>query len=92
MKKKIMIVFLALLLCMSFCACGMARDNDIRPGNGMEILPDVSPMPSMDVSDGHVQDSDGIIGNGEGGAGATASPMPSVSPMPTTAPSTSPNP
>ena len=92
MKKKIMIVFLALLLCLSFCACGMARDNDLRPGNGTEILPDVSPLPSMDVSDGHVQDGDGIIGNGEGGADTTASPMPSVSPMPTTAPSASPNP
>lgn len=96
MKKNLCLIF-AFLLCLSFCACGMDRGTD-RPGGGTDILPDVSPMVSPDVSDGRVQDGDGFIGNGEGGAGATASPMPSGSPvpgtnspMPTTVPSTAPS-
>lgn len=101
MKKNLCLIF-ALLLCLALCACGMDRGSD-RPGSGMDILPNVTPMASPDLNDGRVQDGDGIIGNGEGGAGATASPMPSTSPVPgssspmpttapTTAPSTSPNP
>jgi hypothetical protein len=94
--KKILCLLFALLLCLSLCACGMDQRAD-RPGSGTDILPDVSPMASPDVSDGRVQDGDGFIGNGEGGAGAAASPMPSAgpvpgtnSPMPTTAPTTAP--
>lgn len=101
MKKNLCLIF-ALLLCLSLCACGMDR-SDNRPGSGMDILPDVTPMVSPDLNDGRVQDGDGIIGNGEGGAGATASPIPSATPIPgesssmpttapTTAPSASPNP
>ena len=78
MKKNLCLIF-ALLLCLSLCACGMDRSSD-RPGSGMDILPDVTPMVSPDLNDGRVQDQDGIIGNGEGGAGATASPMPSAAP------------
>ena len=96
MKKNFCLIF-ALLLCLALCACGMDR-SDGRPGSGMDILPDVTPMASPDLNDGSVQDGDGIIGNGEGGAGATASPMPSAtttpgqnSPMPTTAPTTAPS-
>ncbi len=96
MKKNLTLIF-ALILCLSLCACGMDR-SDGRPGSGMDILPDVTPMVSPDLNDGSVQDGDGIIGNGEGGAGATASPMPSAtttpgqnSPMPTTAPTTAPS-
>lgn len=95
MKKNLCLIF-AFLLCLSLCACGMDRGTD-RPGSGTDILPDVSPMVSPDVSDGRVQDGDGFIGNGEGGAGATTSPLPSstttpgqTSPMPTTAPTTTP--
>lgn len=96
MKKNLCLIF-ALLLCLALCACGMDRSEG-RPGSGMDILPDVTPMVSPDLNDGSVQDGDGIIGNGEGGAGATASPMPSAtttpgqnSPMPTTAPTTAPS-
>lgn len=101
MKKNLCLIF-ALLLCLALSACGMDR-SDGRPGSGTDLLPDVTPMVSPDLNDGRVQDGDGIIGNGEGGAGATASPIPSATgapgqtnPMPTTAPtnapSTSPNP
>ena len=96
MKKNLCLIF-ALLLCLALCACGMDR-NDGRPGSGVDILPDVTPMVSPDLNDGRVQDGDGFIGNGEGGAGSTASPMPSAtaapgatSPMPTTAPTTVPS-
>ena len=51
-------------MCLSLCACGMDRETD-RPGSGTDILPDVSPMVSPDVSDGRVQDGDGFIGNEE---------------------------
>lgn len=99
-KKSIMIVFI-LLFCLSLCACGMDRQTG-RPADGMDILPETSPMVSPDWNDGNVTDKDGIIGDRDTAA-PSASPMPSMtaspspSPtqsgtMPTTAPSASPKP
>lgn len=99
-KKSIMTVFI-LLFCLSLCACGMDRQTG-RPADGMDILPETSPMVSPDLNEGNVTDKDGIIGDRDTAA-PSASPMPSTtaspspSPtqsgtMPTTAPSASPKP
>lgn len=101
MKKKIICLACAVLLSLSFCACGQDRSGT-RPSNGMEILPETSPMISPDPSDGVVRDQDGIIGNGDGAVASpdvsmrpdvSASPAPGGSAvMPTTVPSASPKP
>ncbi len=93
MKKKVICVFLVLLLSLSFCACGMDRSTqeiEVRPGTSTA---------APNGEDGVVQDKDGIIGNESAG---TVSPSPSptsmpeespkVTTLPTAAPSASPKP
>jgi len=83
MKKKILCVMMALLLCASLCACGDMRQDSATRNDDMDILPDVSPMISPDRQDGEVTDGDGFIGNGENGTSpspaSVSTPMPSPS-------------
>lgn len=83
MKKKLICLFFALLLSFSLCACGENRMDGSRPSNGMEILPESSPMVSPDGIDGIVRDQDGFISDGDTGSGTVSpSPAPSASPVP----------
>ena len=90
MKKKILCVLFAVLLCASVCACGSERTDRGNQSGDMDILPDVSPMLSPDRQDGVVTDGDGFIGNGgQTGADQTVSPSPTagLNPMPSASPS-----
>ena len=94
MKKKLLCLLLALILGLASVGCGMGKKEQ-TPSGGVEILPEVSPMPTPDLKDGEVKDGDGVIGNGENGTvqpSPSASPVPSASPRPTVAPSASPKP
>ena len=91
MKKKVICVFLALLLSLSFCACGMDRTTqeiEVRPGTA-----------APNGEDGVVQDKDGIIGNESAGTVSPSpaptsmpEPSPKATTQPTTAPSATPKP
>ena len=64
MKRKILVLILSLLLCVSLCACGSYRANDDRMDKGTNH--DQTEM-TPDAEDGFVDDetaSDGII-NGD---------------------------
>lgn len=87
MKKKILCVMFALLLCASLCACGSMRADRGSQTSDLDILPGTTPMISPDRQDGMVTDGDGIIGNG---GESSASPMPVPSTNPGSSPSPSP--
>ena len=82
MKKKILCIVLALLLCASFCACGSMRSDHGTTSGDRDILPEASPMISPDRQDGVVTDGDGFIGNG----GESSSPVPDPSASPSSSP------
>ncbi len=91
MKRSILLVCVFALLCAVLCGCGDYRNDNLpmeTPGATMELMPDTSPMVSMDPEDGVVRDGDGVIEDRDTGKPASA-----VSPKPTTdiAPSASPN-
>ena len=67
MKKKIICLACALLLCLSCCACGQDRTDGRDNSGRTDLLPETSPMVSPDWNDGVVRDQDGVIGNGDGG-------------------------
>ena len=101
MKKNLLCILFAVLLCLALCGCGSYRTDHGTVNGDMDLLPDVTPMVSPDTNDGVVTDRDGIIGNGQGSDSADngndgASPSPDqdngMTTMPTTAPSASPNP
>ena len=79
MKKRLICMFLAALLCLALCGCGEARRDGGRGDGAMDILPEVSPMISPDANDG-----DGVIGNGAGADSGQTGAMPSPSASPDT--------
>ena len=72
------------------CGCGSGRDGDVvqqTPSVTIELIPEVSPMVSMDPADGYVKDQDGVIDEHDTGAQGTivtpsASPSPDASMQP----------
>ncbi len=91
MKRSILLVCVFALLCAVLCGCGDYRNDNLpmeTPGATMDLMPEVSPMVSMNPEDGYVRDGDGVIEDSD-----TGRPTVTVSPMPTTdiAPSASPN-
>lgn len=86
--KRFIFLLLAIVMLLSLTACGDNKTN----GSMTEptARPSMSPMVSPDVSDGMVNDTDGIIGNADepnstanmGGGTANVGATPSVSANP----------
>ena len=86
--KRFIFLLLAVVMLLSLAACGDNKTN----GSMTEptASPSMSPMVSPDVSDGMVNDTDGIIGNADepnstanmGGGTANVGATPSVSANP----------
>ena len=76
MKRKILVMILALLLCVSLCACGSYRANDNRMDDAA-TRENTDMMP--DAKDGYVDDDSGTDGilNGD-----LSMPSPNVSHRP----------
>ena len=76
MKRRILALILALLLCFTLCACGSYRSNDYTKENGT-ARDDMDRTP--DAEDGFIEDdngSDGILD------GTLSIPSPNVSHRP----------
>ena len=91
MKRSLLLVCVFALLCALLCGCGDYRNDTLpveTPGATVDLMPEVSPIVSMDPADGTVRDGDGVIEDRD-----TGRPTPSVSPKPSAdvAPSASPN-
>ena len=79
MKRTFFCMVAVLLLCVVLCGCGAMgtnRDHAVvetprlpqtTPDVIPDILPEVSPLVTPDVEDGRVQDTDGIIQEGDTG-------------------------
>lgn len=78
MKKSISVILLTAMLSLTLCGCGSYR-NDGSMGRQDEIMPDITPMVTPDVSDGIVDDRDGRIEDNERGE-KNDSLMPSAEP------------
>ena len=78
MKKSISGILIAAMLSLMLCGCGSYR-NDGNMERQDEIMPDVTPMVTPDVSDGFVDDRDGRIEDQERGE-ENDSLMPSAEP------------
>ncbi len=96
MKRSIVFICTVALLCMVLCGCGSSRDRDMAqqsPSVTIDLIPDVSPVVSMDPDDGYVQDQDGMIeehdtGSQDAGIAPSASPKVSTSPSASMQPGT----
>lgn len=65
MRKTIVLMLCAVMLCVCLCGCG-SRDqgnNDLVIGTPVvpEMTPMVSPIITPDMDDGYVDDTDGLI-------------------------------
>ena len=84
MKRSILLVCVLALICAILGGCGSYRGDGMAvetPTATVDLVPDVSPMATMDPADGIVRDQDGVIEDRDTGTpGATVSPMPTVSP------------
>lgn len=93
MKRSIAFVLVTVLLCAVLCGCGEADKDAVvtsDPAATLEILPEVSVMPTLDPQDGVVKDGDGVIEDTDTGAPAvTVSPLPTVSPAQSAKPTAS---
>ena len=93
MKRTICLVFVSALLCAALCGCGDAGSEAVvtsDPAATMELLPEVTVMPTLDPEDGVVKDGDGVIEDTDTGAPAvTVSPWPSASPAQSAKPTAS---
>lgn len=93
MKRSIAFVLASVLLCAVLCGCGEADNEAVvtsEPAATVEILPEVSVMPTLDPADGVVKDGDGMIEDTDTGApDVTVSPLPTVSPAQSAKPTAS---
>ncbi len=84
MKRSILCICAFALLCTLLCGCGSGRDRDMvqqSPSVTIELIPEPSPMVSMDPADGYVKDQDGVIDEHDSGT-SYAVVTPSASPSP----------
>ena len=82
MKRFLFLVCALALLCTVLGGCGIRGDKTPMetPAATMDLLPDLSPVPTPDVDNGVVTDHDGVIESREPVITAAPTASPSASP------------